>query len=195
MYHSEPEDTPAHDAEYRDEIGQPVCGAQLRIFCLATRFQNLVKHLYFPSQRVPVEFLDSLLARSDRQVGDQLPLNAFAARGYTSFEGVNDGQLQGGITTLLADWWEYRYAAVSKFQYCVLSLTVLVANSDTVNALDPYFIHLIGNRMAAISRKPVDAGSHQEIRLQLLSQAEEFVNITFAISYMNASLRLPKKCC
>ena len=66
------------------------------------------------------------------------------------------------------------------------------AGSGRLRAFD---IHLACNRVVSIARESVDAGSNKEVRLQFVGEAEKFINVAFAISYMNATLRLGKQCC
>jgi hypothetical protein len=152
-----------------------------------------VEHFDFPSQCILVQFLDRLPTGSNWQIGDQLPFNGFSARRSSPFECMNHCQRQRRITTLLADWRQHRYAAVSKFQHGLLNLTVLVSNHDSMEAFDTNLIHLVCDRVVSIPRESVDAGSNQEVCLQFMSEAKEFVNVTFTISDMNAALRFSKQ--
>ena len=48
--------------------------------------------------------------------------------------------------------------------------------------------------MVPTARESVDAGSNKEVLLQFVGEAKELINVAFAISYMNATLRLDKQC-
>src|SRR5580765_1620734 len=61
---------------------------------------------------------------------------------------------------------------------------------DAMQPLDPDLRHLVGDRVATVPGQPVDAGSHQEGRAQIMGRAEEFVHVALAVADMHASLRL-----
>src|ERR1700738_3109481 len=73
--HRHPEDPPTQDAKDRDQIGKALGGPEFRFLSFAARFEDFMKHLDFPPQRIPFELLNSVLARLNGQVSDQLPLD------------------------------------------------------------------------------------------------------------------------
>ena len=44
--------------------------------------------------------------------------------------------------------------------------------------------------MAAVAGEPIDAGADEEVRAQIVRQTEQLINVAFAVTDMNAALRL-----
>src|ERR1700731_5448321 len=103
MKHHYPENPPAQDAEGRDQIGQTLGGPELRLLGFAARFEDLVEHLDLPSQSIPFELLNGVRAGTDRQIGDQLPIDLLSVRRRAALLGIDHRQSQRGIALLLPD--------------------------------------------------------------------------------------------
>lgn len=58
-----------------------------------------------------------------------------------------------------------------------------------MQALDGDLAHLIGNRVPAVAGQPVDAGAHDEVRAEVVGQAEQLVDVALAITDMDAATR------
>ena len=67
------------------------------------------------------------------------------------------------------------------------------ANFDEMPANSFNIAHFSRYRVIPVASQPVDDGTHDEVRAKLLGQAVEFVDITFTIAYMNASVWLTEK--
>lgn len=68
--HGHPEYAPGQDTEDGDQPDEPLGGPQFGFFCPATGFQNLMENLDFPAHRVPMQLLNRVGGRLDREVGD-----------------------------------------------------------------------------------------------------------------------------
>jgi hypothetical protein len=62
-----------------------------------------VKGLNFPAHAIPLEFLNGILARTYRQVRDQLPVDLLSPLRRASFLRVDDGERKFRILFLFAD--------------------------------------------------------------------------------------------
>lgn len=54
--------------------------------------------------------------------------------------------------------------------------------------LDRDLLHLVGNRVLTVAGKAVDAGSHDEVRAELLRLAEQLVDVAFSIADVHAAI-------
>lgn len=59
---------------------------------------------------------------------------------------------------------------------------------------DGDLVHLVGDRVIPVSSQAVDAGPNQEVSSGLLCCAEKLVDVTLAITDMDASSRRSKNC-
>src|SRR6266403_1526951 len=185
--HRHPEDAPAQDAVDRDQIGQALSGPELRLLGSTARFEDLVEHLDLPSQGIPVEFFNGFVARLNRQIGDQLPVDLLSVLRCPAFLSMDHGQRQCRISLLFSDWRQDAYLAVPDLENGLVWITVAVPDLDAMQPFDRNLVHFIGDRVIAVSGQAVDTGPHQEMRSDLLCRAEEFVDITLAITDMDAS--------
>ncbi|WP_204524494.1 hypothetical protein, partial [Bradyrhizobium sp. SUTN9-2] len=55
--------------------GQTLGSPELGLLSFAARFEDFVEHLDPPSQSIPFELLNGVGAGTNRQVGDQLPID------------------------------------------------------------------------------------------------------------------------
>lgn len=59
-----------------------------------------------------------------------------------------------------------------------------------MQTFDAGLFHLGCNRVTAIAYQPIEAGADKEVSAKLLRQAIQFVDVAFAVTDMNATLRL-----
>lgn len=59
-----------------------------------------------------------------------------------------------------------------------------------MRAFDACLVHFGCYRMIAIACQPIDAGADKEVNAKLLRQAIQFVDVAFAVTNVNATLRL-----
>ena len=71
--------------------------------CIPTR--GFVEHFDLPAQCIPLELLHSVLERSNREIGDQLPDDLLPVLGLATFSRMDHRQLERWILFLLADRW------------------------------------------------------------------------------------------
>ena len=96
--HRHPEDSPTQDTVDGDQIGQALSGPEFGLLSSTARFQDLVEHLDLPSQSIPVEFLDGVVARLDRQISDQLPVDFLSVPRCPAFLDMDHSQGKCGIS-------------------------------------------------------------------------------------------------
>ena len=145
-----------------------------------------MKDLDFPSQSIPFEFLDGLLAGLDGQVGDQPPLDLLSIVWGPTLIGMNDHQGQRGISVLFSDWRQNSNRSIPDLENGLIRIAVSVSHFDAMQSLDCDLIHLVGDRVTSISSQAVDARSNQEMRSDLLCGAEKLIDVTLAITNMQA---------
>jgi hypothetical protein len=75
----QPEDPPRDDAEQRQDLHDPLGRPEAGLLRSAAGFEDLVKGLNLPPNRVPTDLLDRLLAHANGQIGQELPLDRLAA--------------------------------------------------------------------------------------------------------------------
>ena len=64
------------------------------------------------------------------------------------------------------------------------------SRSDAMEPFDGDLVHFVGDRVIPVSSQAIDAGPDQEISYDLLCCAEKLVNVTLAITNMDASSRM-----
>lgn len=72
-------------------------------------------------------------------------------------------------------------------------IAAVVSNFNAMRSLDGDLIHFLGDRLIPVSCQTVDTGSDQEVRPDLRRSAEQFVDVAFAITDMDAPSRLFQK--
>src|SRR5487761_1616247 len=165
----------------------------VRLLRLAARFENLMKDFDLPSQSVPFELLDRVLTRMDREIGEKLPLNFPSPLRRSPLLSMDHGQSARGICLLFANRREDSKLAKTNFEKRFIRIAVVVLDLYSMQAVDRDFVHGVGNCMTAFPGKPVNAGSNQEMRSNLLGQAEQLVNVALAIANMNTSFGYSEK--
>ena len=92
--------------------------------------------LHLPSLRVPLKLLDSIEARSHGQVGEQLPVDLFAALGFVSSFGMDCSEDKFRIMLLLSLRRTNQNAAEAQPQHSGRGLAAMISNADRMKATD-----------------------------------------------------------
>src|SRR5258708_18635880 len=191
--HRHPEDAPTQDAVDRDQIGQALSGPELRLLGSTARFEDLVEHLDLPSQGIPVEFFNGFVARLNRQIGDQLPVDLLSVLRCPAFLSMDHGQRQCRISLMFSDWRQDAYLAVPDLENGLVWIILSVPDLDAMQPFDRNLVHFVGDRVIAVPSQAVDTGPHQEMRSDLLCRAEQLVDVALAITDMEASSRIAQQ--
>lgn len=146
-----------------------------------------------PPQRVPFDLLDGVRARLDREIGEELPLDFLSPLRPSPLLSMDHGQSECGIFRLFADRRQDAYLAIPDLKNGVVGIAFVVLDLDPMQTLDRNLVHFVGNCMIAVPGKPINTGSHQEMRSNLLGQAKQLIDVALAITNMNASSRGSKK--
>lgn len=96
---------------------------------------------------------------------------------------------------MLADWRQNRDAAIAEFDRGGDEPPSLIANLDPMKALDGDLIHLVGDRVLAVTGPSIDAAAHDEVRAEVMGQREQFVDVALAVTDMHATVRRGKQRC
>jgi len=104
-------------------------------FLLAARFENLVEHLDLPSQTIPFELLNGVGAGTNRQVGDQLPIDLLSVFRRPALFGMDHRQGQSGIALLLSDRRQDANLAIPDLKNGLVGIAVAVSKFD---AMEPF---------------------------------------------------------
>ncbi|WP_244562510.1 hypothetical protein [Ensifer aridi] len=152
-----------------------------------------MKDLNLLAHRIPSDFFDCLFAAIDLKVGQQLPLDALAAGRRIGLDRVNDGKIQCRISLLLADGRQHPDPFEADIQIDFGDLIGIGANFDEMPADSFNIAHFSRYCVIPVAGQAVDDRAHDEVRAELLGQAVELVDITFAVADMNASVWLTEK--
>ena len=80
-------------------------------------------------------------------------------------------------------------APIAEFEHGFAQVAFLVAHFDPVQSLDFDLAHLVGHGVVAFARKPVDAGSHEEVSPGILGDGEQLRNVALTVTNMDKALR------
>ena len=69
------------------------------------------------------------------------------------------------------------------FENSFVLIAVVVSNFNTMQPLDRDLIHLVGDRVIAVSGQTIDAGPDQKVGSNLLCRAEKLVDVALAIDW------------
>ena len=75
-----------------------------------------MERLDLPAHGVPVELLDCFCTRLDREIGQQLSLDARTSGRHNALVHVDHRELQHRVAALLADGWQHRHVLVAKLK-------------------------------------------------------------------------------
>ena len=146
--------------------------------------------LYFPAQCIPFKFFNRLRSRGDRQIGDQLPFNGIAATGLAALGRMQHREFERGVTALLANRRQYADPAELELKDRFGHVPAPITHFDSVQSLAVNLGYLRSNGVLAVACETIHAGAQQKVRASILSLAEEFVDIAFAIPNVHASRRI-----
>jgi hypothetical protein len=152
-----------------------------------------VEHLDLPSQGIPFELLDGLLAGPNGQIGNQLSVDLLSVLRCPAFRGMDHHQAQGGISLLFSDRRHHSNPAIADLESGFIRLAVAVSDFDTTQPLDRDIDHFVGDGVIPIAGQAVDTGPDQERRSHLLCRAENLIDVALANTDMNASPRIIQK--
>src|SRR4051794_35901610 len=107
--------------------------------------------------------------------------------------GVQDRQGERGIALPLADRRQDGQASVGEFHHRGIRGALVVADLDAVPPPDRHFVHRAAERVRPVSREAIDATPDQEVRPELLRQAEQLVDVALAVADMDAPFRLAEQ--
>jgi hypothetical protein len=133
--HRHPEDAPAQDAIDRNQVCQALSGPEFGFFGPTARFEDLVEHLYFPSQGIPFEFLDGVIARLNGQIGDQLPIDLLLFFGCPRSSAWVAVKLSAG-SLLFADRRQDLNPAIPDLENGFVGIAVVIFDFDAMQAFD-----------------------------------------------------------
>jgi site-specific DNA recombinase len=177
------------DGEVEIRYAIPLSPASERVpFCHLRK-----DYLDLPPQGVPAQLLDRRPVRGDRQVGDELPVDAGPVGGLVRLAGVQDRQGEGGVALPLADRRQDAQATVGELHRRGLDGALVVADLDAVPSLDRHLAHGVRDRARPVSREALDATPDQEVRPELPGQAEQLVDVALAVADVDASFRLAEQ--
>jgi hypothetical protein len=153
-----------------------------------------VEHLDFPAQGIPLQLLDRLLVRANRQVRDELPVDSFSVVWLALLIGVDHGRLQRRVMLLLPNWREESNPFVFDLKNGNVGFRGGIPKLEPMRSADFDPLHFIGNRMVSVSGQAIDAGPDQEMSADLLRCAEKFIDIALAVANVNAARRIAQGC-
>ncbi len=133
-------------------------------------------------QRVPFDFLDGIPARLDREIGEELPLDLLSPFRRSPLLSMDHGQSECGKFLLLADRRRNPKLAETNFETLFVRVASVILDLDPMQAFDRNLVHFVGSCMNAVPGKPINTGSHKEMRSNLLGQAKQFVDVALAIA-------------
>ena len=100
-------------------------------------FRILWKTLDLPAHGVPLQLLHGGVVAVDRQVGDQLPVDAGAPDRLFRLPGVQHREHERRIALLFGDRWPDGHASVGEFNLRGAKPALVVADGDPVAARGP----------------------------------------------------------
>jgi len=109
-----------------------------------------VEHLDLPSQTIPFQLLNGVGAGTNRQVGDQFPIDLSVFRRPALF-GTDHRQGQSGIALLLSDRRQDANLAIPNLKNGLVGIVVAVSDFDAMEAFDGDLVHFVGDRVIPIS--------------------------------------------
>ena len=147
----------------------------------------------FPTQCIPIKFFEGLGPRVDRQVCDQLPVDAFAILGRVSFLRMDDREDECWILLLLRHRRQHPQAAIFEFEDRCRSFALPVPYGNAMHALDGDLCHLFLHLRRAVAGRAVGAGAHEEMGARIVRGAEQLVDVAFAVTDMHTPSRFTQQ--
>jgi hypothetical protein len=78
-------------------------------------------------------------------------------------------------------------SSVFDFKNCFRWVSLFVTDLNTVQTLNPDFVHFAIDRVPTVSGKAVNTRTNEKVGFEFLCGTEKLVNITLAIADVNAS--------
>ena len=134
-----------------------------------------MERLDFPSCCIPVELFNRGLWAINRQIGDELPVNARAACRFVALARVQHREIERRRAFLFADWREDLDPQIAQFEFGTIA--VFAAKRHPVQPFHLSLRHFSGNSVPAIARQAVNAGAHEKMPTQFLRFTEELIDV------------------
>jgi hypothetical protein len=99
---------------------------------MAAGFEDFVKGLDLPAERVPAQLFDGFPMWSNRQIGDEFPIDGQPARRLLPFLGEKHGQGQRRIPFLVSHRRQHVDAAGLDFDVGDVDTISVIGNLDVV---------------------------------------------------------------
>src|SRR5436190_10514581 len=84
-------------------------------------------------------------------------------------------------------------AAVSDLQHGFRRLALFVAYGNAMQRDEGDSFHFLRDRMFSVTSETIDAGTYEKMRVGIVRRAKQFVDIAFAVSNVDASLRIAQQ--
>lgn len=85
-------------------------------------------------------------------------------------------------------------ASIPELQHCLTTVSILVPYVNVVQPFAVHLFHLILGRVISIASASIDVGSKDKVRADLTGRTEELINVTSAVTDVNATIRCTKQC-
>src|SRR5947208_2705557 len=133
-----------------------------------------MEQLNFPAQGIPLQLLDRILKRPNRQVCNELPVDSLSIFRLALLIGMNHRHLQGRVMLLLPDRRQELNPFVFDLKDGNVRIGIGVTKFEAMRSADLDPLHFVGDRMMSVARQAIDAGPDQEMGANFLRRAEAF---------------------
>jgi len=106
---------------------------------------------------------------------------------------VDHRKIERRITFLFADRRLDRDSLEFDFQNDLHHLAVVCPHLDTMQTLERCRVHFVHDGVAAITRQPIHASPHQEVRAEIACQTIKLENVALSVSDMDEACGPPEK--
>ena len=158
---------PSNDVLRRDHLCQPLRRSKLRLLNSTTRLQDLVKGFNIPSQRVPLDFLNRLLARFDRQIRHESPFERLPFLPPGRLDCGDDRQGNRGVFPTFSNRWKNRKLAVLDLETYSFDTSFPIRNLNTMDPIDSNVVHYLLYSILVIVDATIYPRSDKNIRSHL----------------------------
>src|SRR5947208_4128073 len=153
-----------------------------------------MEQLNFPAQGIPLQLLDRILKRPNRQVCNELPVDSLSIFRLALLTGMNHRHLQGRVMLLLPDRRQELNPFVFDLKDGNVRIGIGVTKFEAMRSADLDPLHFVGDRMMSVARQAIDAGPDQEMGANFLRRAEELIDIALTISNVDAARWIAQGC-
>src|SRR5438094_5025988 len=153
-----------------------------------------MEQLNFPAQGIPLQLLDRILKRPNRQVCNELPVDSLSIFRLALLIGRNHRHLQGRVMLLLPDRRQELNPFVFDLKDGNVRIGIGVTKFEAMRSADLDPLHFVGDRMMSVARQAIDAGPDQEMGANFLRRAEELIDIALTISNVDAARWIAQGC-